>query len=381
MENKQETFQIEVETLTPVHVGSGRKLMANSEFLIRNVRKSDGTIIRKIGIVDEDKVLKIIGVDRIEEWMQVIEKNTDLSKLLKAGKEDLSLKDFAKRTILLNKKETGSENYLKEHILTGNRPYIPGSSIKGSIRTALLTSILNSQDSLISSQQFFDRKNRLSDETIQGQIFGKDPNSDIFRFLHVGDVHFEKNNTIALNVLNLNIRRNGADYDSTKSVLTECIPAGENAKGRIKLSLKQAANAQVKADIGANGNLPKTIMQLFGILNCHTSSLFERELEIWEEYKENDAVITYINDINRLKAQISKEDNTSCIIRLGHGAGWRFMTGGWTESESLVSNEIWEKIIDAARPKNHQYKEYIFPKSRRMNENGGLLGFVRLKLI
>ena len=56
------------------------------------------------------------------------------------------------------------------------------------------------------------------------------------------------------------------------------------------------------------------------------------------------------------------------------------MTGGWPESESLVSNEIWEKIIDAARPKNHQYKEYIFPKSRRMNENGDLLGFIKLRL-
>lgn len=380
METKQETFQIEIETITPVHVGSGRKLMANSEFIIRNVRKSDGQIIRKIGIIDEDKVLKIIGENRLDEWVKVIEKNSDLLKLLKEGKEDISLKDFAVRTIVLNKKETGSENYLKEHILTANRPYIPGSSIKGSIRTALLTNFLNKKESLITNSQFFDRKNRLSDEKIQDQIFGNDPTTDIFRFLHIGDFHFEKNTTVALNILNLNIRRNGVDYDSTKSVLTECIPAGESAIGRIKLSLKEARNARLKANIDPNETLPKTMKQLFGILNSHTSSLFDRELEIWEEYKENDAVQSYIDEINMLKAQIVFEDESSCLIRLGHGAGWRFMTGGWPESESLVSNEIWEKIIDAARPKNHQYKEYIFPKSRRMNENGDLLGFIKLRL-
>lgn len=380
MGTKQETFQISLETITPVHVGSGRKLIANSEFIIRKVKKQNGEIIRKIGIVDEEKVLKIIGKDRLEDWMRVIEKNSDLIVLLKEEKADIGLKDFSVRTIELIKKETGSENYLKEHMLTAGRPFIPGSSVKGSIRTALLTCELNKRESVIPDHQFFDRKNRLKDENIQGQIFGNDPGDDIFRFFQVGDFHFEKNATVALNVLNINIKRDGVIYDSEKSVLTECIPAGKTGLGRIKLAQLHAEQARAKAGIDRNLILPQTLKQLFKILNDHTLDLIISETEIWQDYTEDEEVRNYLRELEWLKSQFITDSESSCIMRLGHGAGWRFMTGGWVESESLVSKEMWGKVVDAARPRNHQYQDYIFPKSRRLNENGNLLGFVRLTL-
>ena len=379
MEIKQEIFRINIETLTPVHVGSGRKLMANSEFIIRPVRsKETGEAIKKIGIIDEEKVLNIIGSDRIDEWINVIDKNGDLINLLKDAKADVGIKDFALRTILLEKKEQGSENFLKEQLFTSNMPLIPGSSLKGSIRTAILNNILKKRETPFPDTIFTDRRNNLNDENIQHEIFGKDPNNDIFRFIQIGDIHFTKSKTVALNLLNLNIRHKGAEHDSSKSVLTECIPANEKASCRIKLALNHAGMARIKAGIDKNHLVPENLAQLFNIINSHTLNLIDQEIDIWEDYSDSPDVENYIKELEWLKTNISELTEKSCIIRLGHGSGWRFMTGAWPESEKLVTAEMQEKIINAARPRNHQYSEYIFPKSRRMDEQGELLGFIKL---
>ena len=381
MEIQQEIFRVSVETITPVHVGSGRKLMANSEFIIRPVRdKHTGDVIKKIGIIDEEKILNIIGSDRIDEWIRVIEKNADLIDLLKDAKSDVGIKDFSLRTILLQKKEQGSENFLKEQIFTANRPLIPGSSLKGSIRTAILNDILEKRETPFPDSTFTDRKGKLTDENIQHDIFGKDPNNDIFRFIQIGDIHFTKSSTVALNLLNLNIKQRGAEHDSSKSVLTECIPANEKAICRIKLALNHAGMARIKAGIDRNQLVPENLLQLFKIINTHTLNLVDQELDLWEELSGNSDVDSFIKEMEWLKSNINELTEKSCILRLGHGSGWRFMTGAWPESEKLVSEEMQGKIIDAARPRNHQYSEYIFPKSRRMDEQGELLGFIKLSI-
>ena len=281
---------------------------------------------------------------------------------------------------MLQKKEQGSENFLKEQIFTANRPLIPGSSLKGSIRTAILNDILEKRETPFPDSTFTDRKGKLTDENIQHDIFGKDPNNDIFRFIQIGDIHFTKSSTVALNLLNLNIKQRGAEHDSSKSVLTECIPANEKAICRIKLALNHAGMARIKAGIDRNHLVPENLLQLFKIINTHTLNLVDQELDLWEELSGNSDVDSFIKEMEWLKSNINELTEKSCILRLGHGSGWRFMTGAWPESEKLVSEEMQGKIIDAARPRNHQYSEYIFPKSRRMDEQGELLGFIKLSI-
>lgn len=69
----------------------------------------------------------------------------------------------------------------------------------------------------------------------------------------------------------------------------------------------------------------------------------------------------------------------SAIMRMGHGSGWRFMTGAWLER---LSDYDFDKVVNEARLNNiEKYSEYDFPKSRRLEE--GLcepLGFVKITL-
>ena len=59
-----------------------------------------------------------------------------------------------------------------------------------------------------------------------------------------------------------------------------------------------------------------------------------------------------------------------------HGSGWRFITGAWCEG---LDN--FDEVIAVSRPNNGRYQEYDFPKSRRIDEDSDILGFVKLSLI
>ena len=71
------------------------------------------------------------------------------------------------------------------------------------------------------------------------------------------------------------------------------------------------------------------------------------------------------------------QEGKECVLRLGHASGWRFITGAWTENLDNFKSEI----VPASRPKNFNYEQYVFPKSRRLDEDGDIFGFVKLELL
>ena len=81
--------------------------------------------------------------------------------------------------------------------------------------------------------------------------------------------------------------------------------------------------------------------------------------------------------MEKILAEINScEKGKECVIRIGHASGWRFITGAWTEE----LENFHDVVIPASRPKNFNYTEYDFPKSRRIDEESDVLGFVKLKL-
>ena len=56
------------------------------------------------------------------------------------------------------------------------------------------------------------------------------------------------------------------------------------------------------------------------------------------------------------------------------------MTGGWAKNEKFIDEQLYDQIVFQTRPGNSRYREYFFPKTRRMDEEGELLGFVKLSL-
>ena len=72
----------------------------------------------------------------------------------------------------------------------------------------------------------------------------------------------------------------------------------------------------------------------------------------------------------------SCEAEKECVLRIGHGSGWRFITGAWTENLDY----FYSVVVPVSRPKNFKYEQFDFPKTRRVDDECELLGFVKLSI-
>jgi len=221
----------EIKTITPVHIGSGRFLQSKIEYVFGK---------ENIGVVDEAKVLNLIGEDKVQKWVNSIEQGQGLVAFLHGLGIKPSVKQISSRSIAYQCEVDTAKNLLnlKEQIYNGQGlPYMPGSSIKGAIRSAIYNSEIRKSDKIINSNDLYER-DRLRGSVLEKKLFGRDPNHDVFRFLQIGDAYFETNSTVAINMVNINIVQNHkAIFDSSKNQLVEAIGKNKNANFNMKLNI------------------------------------------------------------------------------------------------------------------------------------------------
>lgn len=370
---------IEIKTLSPVHVGSGRFLQSKVEYVFGK---------SKIGVVDEHKVLALIGEEQINSWVASIEKGNGLVSFLKGFGITPPLQKITSRTIALNCENERAKNLstLKEQIHNGaGLPYIPGSSIKGAIRSAVFNQLLRERNHLIPDDKI-ELKGRISASVLEKEEFGRDPNHDIFRFLRVGDAYFNESATEALIFQNINIKKSrGEEYvlnDASKNQLVEAIGSGAVASFKISFDRTGMANNMQARQISEFPDCFSSINALFALINRNTRMILEEESEFWSEYYD-DEVTEYVDKLKQILQALDACGERECIMRLAHGAGWTFITGNWPKMvDSIVSELVYEKIVDRSRPGNRaRYSEFPFPKSRRITSDVELPGFIKLKIL
>lgn len=363
---------IKIETLTAVHIGSGETLQYGSDF-VKGIDGEDNIL----GIIDPQKVMMLIGEQNIDKWVTAIEKKETTNTVVEIYAPKARINDYSSRIILNYCSNITNRDTLKEHIHDGNgTAYIPGSSIKGAIRTAVLSSIMSNEDKQKYESEIISSVGGVSANKVEGKLFGKTPNEDVFRFLHVGDAFFGRKYEIAFRMVNINERNKMGFWDISKPQLIEALSPDDEATFQIKLDLAKYNIAKGKVSI-----LPesmKTISALFHTINEHTKSLIENEIEYWQQRVKNDesgCVDLYLKKMKEIKTEAEQcKGEKSCVLRIGHGSGWRFITGAWTEK----FDNFYSAVVPKARPKHQQYKEFEFPKTRRVDEDCDLLGFVKL---
>lgn len=373
---------IKIETISPIHIGSGNLLQNNTDFVVIN--DGDET---DIYVTEDAKILELIGVEHIDNWLASIEKKESTGELIERYAPNSLPKDYSQRQIFCYALNIKADETLKETIHNGQGlPYIPGSSIKGAIRTVVLASLIdkvqNKEDKIIQKR----REQAITDkygnkllyaDKIEKELFGKDPNNDVFRFMRVGDAYFEKNSTIATRMVNLNITHKDDLFDNTKPQLIEAIGSSETSKFSLNIAADYYKWAKSKSS--TLGFLPKELQSvsgLFSLINLHTQNLIADEIDYWKNGGKTGAeyYIETLEDL--LKKSEACHEGSSCVLRIGHGSGWRFITGAWAERLNNFDTDV----MNAARPNNYKYSEYDFPKTRRVDEDSYVLGFVKLTI-
>lgn len=363
---------IKIKLLTHLHIGSGVFLQNKTEW--DTTKDSEGYPI--VTVFDDNKIANLIGIDNIPRWASNIERGQSTLDFIKSINPRVDVEKISKR-ILDPWAPTNKSATLKEFIHDGmGRPYIPGSSIKGAIRTAVLAQTSGDKNFIIGPG------NKPTAKSVEKRLFGADANNDVFRTLIVGDAIFGDMYEQVVDMVNINEREKKSYWDISKSQLVEVLPPDDCSSFSLKIN--PISDTCHKLSMPHVDELSST-ETLFSTINAHTLSLLKSEKEWWSQRLEDDDTDRcerYIEEIDRLIAQCEKcVKGEDCILRVGYGSGWRFITGAWTEDR----NDFYDVIVPASRPNNKNYQNYDFPKSRRIGTDSKeqdseiyLLGFVKL---
>ncbi len=364
---------IRIETLTPVHIGSGETLLCGNDFVCGRFAEDNDPAI---GIIDPRRVMELIGRERIGHWVAAIERKEPVDRIVKVYAPHATLEDYCHR-LVCNTLQKSPET-LKEQIHDGNgRPYIPGSSLKGAIRTAVLSArMADGEDRQKWQSRIRNKYGKVQATEVEKALFGQDPTADVFRFLQVGDAYFGDCYEVAIRMINLNERERRPFRDDSKPQAIEAIGSEDEATFQIKFDTQLYELARNRT--AALPTCMRSLPELFQAINQHTARLLEEEIRHWHQRADKDsghAVERYIGQLEQMQDQTFRCSGTdSCVLRVGHGSGWRFITGAWTE----VLDNFSSVVVPASRPRNERYESYDFPKTRRIGERNELLGFVKL---
>ena len=356
MEDKR--YPIELEVITPLSVGAGNdnEWVKGLDFV-----QKEG----KVYVIDMQKVAAA-GVD-VGALTALFLKSDDsgISQLLGNKISELSRYAFD----LPAKTDNNIKAFLRTQFY--DKPLVAGSSIKGSIRSALFNYLR-------------------TDEQKNEEVFGtmKD-GTDFMRFIRIGDV--EMPSTVLVNTKLFNLRKGGEEWlggwkqlmNKTTgaynpvgfNTLYECVAPGEKGFGNISLAvnafdlLEKFGNVRSPYASKKRTLLNEPITCLFQVINDITKSYLQKEQAFFQKYdaERSDEVLSCIESL----LSMIPSDGSSCLMKMSAGVGFHSITGDW-QYDDYDKTKLWTDGRHAGK------KKYKSRKIAEYNHRLQLMGFVRL---
>jgi len=395
-----EPVQVKLRTLTPVFVGSGEVLTPLS-YVVESGRAY---------VVDPDRFLEVLTDEQKENYISWVEPILDELSELNVSRGDrelkrrrrevetrLSLEVFLKERLDVEPvrflREAGCLMYevtcrarpglrgFSPHIKDlEHRPYIPGSEIKGAVRTSVLYAVLGEEDRRkaflekveeLKGYRELSRRNlerKLEDLTsgVEGNLRGakNDAKYDLLKFVSVSDSEPMTSENLRIEVL-----RSEGTSRYTRTFL-EVLAEGAEASFYVRVD--------GLPDVGRLGlEALKNWLSLDRLLEA----CYERSKDILEEegryFKDQGAIL---DQISRLKEE---NEPSSPLLRLGWGQGFLSTTVDLRVKQA--DPELYEEGIrePISRLRNWRTRKDNFPKTRRVivdrkDRPVSLLGWVKL---
>ncbi len=334
-----------LEVLTPTHVGSGEKYSA-----IDFVVKGD-----KVVFIDSMKFFEEIerkGLDAVEVARKigsgvgsVMDYIRDLSNI-KMHEVHLIGRPPRKKEILM-------------HIKSRGKPYIPGSSVKGAVRTVLLWKAVKEDGKLLEQTVNYLKNLRnidfkKVDDWLEKRVFRKailegtkegDPKNDLLRVLRVSDSSFFESWSV-YQVKFLGMR--------SFSVLAECIDSGQTA--------------EIAVDF--DGFTLKYLSQRLDLDDIiHASREFAEEIVRVETNR------SYPEESKQEFRRVLK--SRGLILRIGWGTGWYSSTIGTLLKTHPEFERMRRKLGLGRNPRTKRFSRN-FPLTRRVTFDSKPLGWVAI---
>jgi CRISPR/Cas system CSM-associated protein Csm5 (group 7 of RAMP superfamily) len=325
------TRYIKLEVLTPVHVGAGpdKKWIKDVDFFY-----DSGKII----VFDLAETLKNKDENFISYVAHAISKR-ELFNINLIQKNDIKK--------ITEYKFNKCPDEIFSEIRTGlGIAYIPGSSLKGAISSAILGFLYKNDNEI---------KLLGRDGKINEKVFGKIENS-VMRLLQITDATF---NNCDLNLFNTKIYSLGMNlkgewkhdlknkegdrkkFNEEKFVnVYECLKPESISFFRIVIVKNIVENYAQESKFK---NLDKVfkiknsnaVVELFKMINQQTKNYLDKEIEFFDEHK-GDQSEKIIEKLKNLKEIAEKCKNAECILHLGSGSGFHGITGDWQFDSHII---------------------------------------------
>jgi CRISPR-associated protein Csm5 len=229
--------------------------------------------------------------------------------------------------------------------------YLPGSSLKGAIRTALawhgwaeLGLKVNKSD--------LERNRKYAGQSLEKQIMGPDPNHDLLRALHISDsAPAGKDRLLVLNAQV--VTRGSLGSPIELEAVQPDTPFHLTIKVDRALFNQWAKNNRLR--LGGN---PEWLGQLSQLIQNHTAQRLKTELGWFKGRPGAEQTADFYRQLSQ--AQLPPQ---SCLLQVGWGTGWGDKTFG---SHLQADQRLMEYLIGEYHLAIGQRKPGDpFPKSRR----------------
>lgn len=369
-------YQLQI--LTPVHIGSGEQL-----------NQIDGCYANgRWYHIDLERVLAHPSTDLNALTSELSRRDFRWQRYLSQRAVDPA--ELSTYSLLCQQSPETVE--IREAIKTiDNRPYIPGSSLKGALRTALLGEMLSVNDEVYEKSQahietLIDQgprgnpRREMPARSIEQLAFGKDPNHDLLRALQVSDTQPVDSDaleiglawTVTLNQNNQLVQKidRGQEY---KHFVQQF-----QAQQRLTFTLKIddfLFRDREKARLGYSDSQAELLRDIAEVCRSDANALLQQELAFYDNYN-----FSEIANIYEKLIQINdKLEVGAFLLQIGWGTGYHANTItsiiADADEENAEDEDLWMDLRERFRlgqshSQHDHYDERAFPKTRRILYRG-----------
>lgn len=390
--------------LSPVHIGCGEQYNAISYLLDKRKRPNI------ISVLDEQAIFKSLNTAQKDKFIKWIEKEQfpNLFKFLKdiIGDDEFKLSNQIQSKALYVIPSFAGDERLRDinvFIKQMHQPYIPGTEIKGAIRTAILYCALQEDEKKIQERlkqelESFgskhgrdiklvaNKKNLKEDnpfkprqklsklkETLEKQMheiskhlqelfFNCKPDAkyDVMKFLHIGDSELLNAKTLAVSYAKP-YKMSGTPF----TLFYEYMQPDTNMS-LSSFALESEKNRQIKLNkMGFSEGHKQLMSGLDSILTkCQrfAADLINEEIAYYRQHGKTD-IVKHLEEIEK--------QNTleSPVLRIGKDEGYSSLTVGLAVKKLMP--DLYENVlIHATKNKSYDssvtHNDFYFPKSRKI---------------
>jgi len=366
-------WTVEVEALSPLHIGSGTELLLGYDLVPHR-----GHTYR----VDEDAVLE-------QALVQAESAGEAAMNRLLAGRpaaELLEESDFARGSPLFRYYMPGmpftttpgakAQEQLKD---VYDRIYLPGSSLKGALRTVLAWGFYTRQGEKPDLAQLR-RSRSWASQDLEREIFGRDPNHDWLRAVHVEDSQPLPPNG-HLSMRTVRVYPTQTRDSSGLNVDVEAVEPGTVYHTAITVD-EYGFQGEIARQLDWQGKRA-WLGQLVTLGKEYARERLLKEVAFFKNHRGPQTALGFYAALVKqlLEGELADDE---FLLQVGWGTGWESKTLG---SGLLRQDDVaFERLLDQYRMTKERNRQVgdPFPKSRTLALQGGEpalpLGWVRVRL-